>query len=80
MTTYIATISFKDKKLFEVKFDSDEAITTVLNVLQKDLENNKEHWISISDFFICKDEILWINLNYDKQVKKAQEKKQGEKT
>ncbi len=72
---YLITIVFKDKKEHEIKLITEEPIKNVQSALQKDLENTRERWISVANYFICKDDIAIIRIDYDQHVKEGQDKK-----
>ncbi len=72
---YLITIVFKDKKELEIRLITEEPIKNVQQALAKDLENVREHWISVANYYICKDDILLTHIDYDQHIKEGQDKK-----
>ena len=78
--SYLVTVVHKDHRELQIKLKTEQTIKNVQTLLQKDLENTKEHWINVANYFICKDDILLVRIDYDQHIKEGQDKKeQGDK-
>ncbi len=72
---YLITIVFKDKKEHEIKLLTEDPIKNVETAIRESLINTRENWISIANYFICKDDITIIRIDYDQHIKEGQDKK-----
>ncbi len=67
MNTYRIIITYKDRKFTTIEGDGDD---TIREILQKDLQNRKEEWLRIGDYFICKNDILHIRIEGEPTLEK----------
>ena len=75
INNYLVTFVFKDKREYDIKLLTEELIDSVQTTLQKSLEATGENWMSVANYFICKDDILMIRIDYDQHIKEGQDKK-----
>lgn len=67
MNIYNTTITFKDRKFLSIRSEADDDLR---DILHKELENEKESWLRIGDYFIAKKDVLHIKIEGDKELEK----------